>query len=224
MNTSPTIAELTKALSKAQGQFDHAKKDVKNEFFKSKYADLASVIDAVKKPLSDNGLAVIQTTEFTEDGKMHLITLLSHISGEWINGRFPINPIKSDPQGIGSAMTYARRYAYLAITGIASEDDDGNAASDKREKEAPKELNPATKTANQKAAVTKMLASIDKQANEKDVDAEYKRALDWAENNGFTKLNLDALAMQRDNTKQRFSNEFQDGELDKQFTDKMEIE
>lgn len=127
-NMSSSIAEITKALSKAQGQFDHAKKDVKNEFFKSRYADLASVIDVAKKPLSDNGLAVIQTTKLIE-GRLSLITTLSHSSGEWIKGEYPINPTKNDPQGMGSAMTYARRYAFSAITGIASEDDDGNAAS-----------------------------------------------------------------------------------------------
>lgn len=129
-NASGSIAKLTDALSKAQGAFDHAKKDVANEFFKSKYADLASVIDAAKKPLADNGLAVIQTTEIEGDAIV-LVTLLSHSSGEWIKGRYPVKPVKNDPQGLGSALTYARRYAFSAITGIASEDDDGNAASGK---------------------------------------------------------------------------------------------
>jgi hypothetical protein len=126
---SESIKELSTALSKAQGEFYHAKKDVNNTFFKSKYADLASVIDAAKKPLSDNGLAVIQITDFTENGDTYLITTLSHSSGEWISGRYPIKPVKADPQGMGSAITYARRYAFSAITGIAADDDDGNAAS-----------------------------------------------------------------------------------------------
>lgn len=126
---SISIAKLSEALSKAQGDFDHAKKDVKNDFFKSNYADLASVIGAAKKPLAANGLAVIQITNFDGTGKMILMTTLSHSSGEWISSVYPINPVKQDPQGIGSALTYARRYSFSAITGIASDDDDGNAAS-----------------------------------------------------------------------------------------------
>ncbi|CAM6005666.1 unnamed protein product [Sphagnum balticum] len=129
MNKSETIGELTKALAKAQGAFEHASKETRNEFFKSKYANLANVIDAAKKPLADNGLAVFQSTDTDENGKVFLITILSHSSGEWISGKYPIAPIKQDPQGYGSAFTYARRYAFSAITGIAADDDDGNAAS-----------------------------------------------------------------------------------------------
>ena len=122
-NMSPTIGKLVEALSKAQAKFDHAKKEVKNDFFKSKYADLASVIDAVRIPLSENGLAVIQTTGIVAE-KVVLTTLLAHTSGEWMRAEYPINPIKQDPQGFGSALTYARRYCFSSITGIASEDDD----------------------------------------------------------------------------------------------------
>lgn len=126
---SESTKEIALALSKAQGQFDHAKKDVKNEFFKSKYADLASVIDAAKKPLSDNGLAVVQVVDADNEGGIYLETTLLHSSGEWISGRYPIKPTKTDPQAVGSAITYARRYAFSAMTGIAADDDDGNAAS-----------------------------------------------------------------------------------------------
>lgn len=129
MNTSEQINELAAAMAKAQGAFDHAKKDVANAFFKSKYADLASVIDAAKKPLADNGLTVIQTTEFDESHGVILVTTLAHSSGQWITGRYPIHPVKNDPQSFGSAITYARRYCFSAITGIAADDDDGNAAS-----------------------------------------------------------------------------------------------
>lgn len=132
---SPTIGKLAEALSKAQGEFEHAKKAVDNAFFKSKYADLASVIDAAREPLAKNGLSVIQTTK-TMDGKVTLVTMLSHSSGEWIRGEYPINPTKQDPQGYGSAFTYARRYCFSAITGIASDDDDGNAASQPAKKES----------------------------------------------------------------------------------------
>ena len=129
---SEQIKELATALSKAQGQFDHAQKSVKNEFFKSKYADLASVIDAAKKPLSDNGLSVAQNLDTDANGNVILITMLLHSSGEFITGSYPVRPVKTDPQSMGSAITYARRYAFSAITGIAADDDDGNAASSQK--------------------------------------------------------------------------------------------
>lgn len=128
---SQSIAALAAALSKAQGQFEHAKKDANNPFFKSKYADLASVIDAAKPHLAANGLAVVQTTNFTEHG-LFLVTSLIHESGEYICGEYPIKPTKDDPQSMGSAVSYARRYTFSAITGIAADDDDGNKASEKK--------------------------------------------------------------------------------------------
>lgn len=131
---SESIKELAAALAKAQGMLDHAKKDVKNEYFKSKYADLASCIDAAKQALSENGLAVIQLTDITDYGLI-LRTTLMHSSGEWVSGIYPIDPVKKDPQGYGSAITYARRYAFCAITGVAADDDDGNAAAQKPSKE-----------------------------------------------------------------------------------------
>lgn len=130
---SESINELASALSKAQGEFDHAKKDVNNAFFKSKYADLASCIDAARVQLSKHGLSVVQVTSM-DNGSMMLETRLLHSSGQWIGGIYPINPVKNDPQGLGSAITYARRYCFCAITGIASDDDDGNAASGNQSK------------------------------------------------------------------------------------------
>lgn len=221
MNTSPTIAELTKALSKAQGQFDHAKKDVKNEFFKSKYADLASVIDAAKKPLADNGLAVIQTTEFSDDGKVHLLTLLSHVSGEWIQGRYPINPTKQDPQGFGSAMTYARRYAFSAITGIAAEDDDGNADSSKNE-------NATAKPKKDKVLsqwIEKAIGDMNKAASLDDLAKIYRLAMKHGIESGYDENDLGLLTVQKDNKKAFLEKQpTVDEDLDKQFTDKMERE
>jgi hypothetical protein len=128
---SETIAELAKALAAAQGEMGHATKDVSNTFFKSKYADLPAVIDAARPALAKNGLAVVQVTEFDEQGNVGLMTQLMHSSGQWVRGWYPIRPVKNDPQGIGSALTYARRYSYQGMAGIASaaDDDDGNAAS-----------------------------------------------------------------------------------------------
>ena len=129
MEKSDNINELATALSKAQGIMENAKKDSENPFFHSKYAGLASVIDTAKKPLSEHGLSVIQLA--ASDGEtVRINTLLLHSSGQWIGDTLVLKPVKTDPQGMGSAITYGRRYAYSSIIGMASEeDDDGNAAS-----------------------------------------------------------------------------------------------
>jgi hypothetical protein len=128
MNKSDTIGQLALALSKAQGQMKFAAKDAANPFFKSKYADLASVIEAIKVPLSANGIAFVQATDF-EDSAVIVETILLHESGEWISGKLRMQPTKNDPQGVGSAVTYAKRYGLQAIAGVPSDDDDGNAAT-----------------------------------------------------------------------------------------------
>lgn len=128
MKTSESINEISAALAKAQGEMTNALKDKANPFFKSTYADLASVLDACKQPLSKNGLSVVQVHDMLEDGTMILVTRLCHSSGQWVEGRMPMYPTKKDSQGIGSASTYCRRYALAAMVGIGSEDDDGNAA------------------------------------------------------------------------------------------------
>lgn len=127
MLSSESIAALMPALIKAQSAFAPAVKAKVNPHFKSKYVPLDAVIDAIAQPLRDNGIAIVQQTDI-EDARTVLITRLVHESGEWIAGRYPVHPVKADPQGEGSALTYARRYALMAIAGIAPEDDDGNAA------------------------------------------------------------------------------------------------
>ena len=169
MNKSESIGELAAALAKAQGEFKHAKKDVANLFFKSKYADLSSVIDAAKKPLSDNGLAVIQTMAIKESGVV-LITTLAHSSGQWIEGSYPISPIKNDPQAYGSACTYARRYCFSAITGIAADDDDGNAASGKTDTKAKIEVNKQSKFIDEQNPLQPKINELKRLASEDDVD------------------------------------------------------
>jgi len=128
MQKSDSIVELTKALVKAQSSYNALIKDSKNPFFKSKYADLAACIECTREPLARNGLAVMQSTEVDGD-KTVVETILAHISGEWIAGRYPLTPIKNDCQGLGAALTYARRYSLTAMLGIAAEDDDGETAS-----------------------------------------------------------------------------------------------
>jgi len=128
MYQSEQIDALAAALAKAQGQISPAIKDSSNPFFKSKYADLASVWQACKEPLSKNGLAVIQATSYI-DGHLTLVTTLAHASGQWMRSFMPIVTEKQNAQGIGSAITYMRRYCLSAMVGITcDEDDDGNAA------------------------------------------------------------------------------------------------
>lgn len=137
MNQSESIAKLSEALAKAQGVMEGASKYSNNPFFHSKYADLASVWDACRKPLADNGLSVVQTADFIPEhpDMVCIETILCHASGEWIKGRLAVKPVKSDPQGVGSCITYLRRYSLQSIVGIAPEDDDGNAASGKPTKQ-----------------------------------------------------------------------------------------
>ena len=136
MNQSESIAALAAALSKAQASITGALKDSANPFFKSKYADLASCWDACRKPLTDNGLAVIQTIEPGE-GRAVLVTTLCHASGEWIKSYCPILTKDDSPQALGSAITYARRYALAAMCGLAQVDDDAEAAQGRHKVSAP---------------------------------------------------------------------------------------
>lgn len=129
-NQSQSITKIATAMVKVQKIITNAKKDRENPFFKSQYADLNAVWEACRKPLTDNGLSVIQTSEPTDGSMIALRTTLLHESGEYLSGVLCLKPTKADPQQLGSAMTYARRYALSAIVGICSEDDDdGNAAS-----------------------------------------------------------------------------------------------
>lgn len=136
MKTSEQINEIAAALSKAQGTMKNAHLNKVNPHFKSKYADLAGIRDAVTPALSQNGIAVVQGTDF-DDGQFVVVTRLVHSSGQWFESRFPIAIDK--PQAMGSAYTYAKRYSLSAICNIAAdEDDDANAANDSKPPEAPK--------------------------------------------------------------------------------------
>jgi len=130
MTHSAQIDELSTALSKAQGLIEGAKKDAANPFFKSKYADLASVWDACRAALAVNGLAVIQSPA-AEGTRVSVDTLLTHSSGQWVAGTVSVTAKEDSPQAIGSAITYLRRYALQSFVGVAPEDDDANAASAK---------------------------------------------------------------------------------------------
>jgi len=149
---SDAVNELFTALAIAQGAVKKAVKDTKNEFFKSTYADLESVWDVVREPFSTNGLAVIQIP--TSDGdKAGVVTIMTHKSGQYISGKLLLKFVKNDPQGMGSCITYARRYALAAFAGIAQTDDDGNAASGLPNNMTSKK-EPASKPATAPAAAT----------------------------------------------------------------------
>jgi len=123
MEKSETIGKLTLALSKVQAQLKPAKENSKNPFFKSSYADLGAVWDSVRKLLAENELAIIQMP--TDVGG--LTTILSHSSGEYMSSTMYI-PSKEDAHGVGSAISYARRYALASVVGVVTGDDDGNGA------------------------------------------------------------------------------------------------
>tara|TARA_R110002110_G_scaffold415850_1_gene657992 strand:+ start:23149 stop:23670 length:522 start_codon:yes stop_codon:yes gene_type:complete len=128
MNKSESIKELATALNKAQNEMGGAIKDANNPFFKSKYADLGSVVKAIKEPFANNGLSYSQFP-ITDGDRVGIDTILMHSSGEWLSQSFTVKLTKQDAQGAGSAITYCRRYGLQAIAGVPSEDDDGQAAS-----------------------------------------------------------------------------------------------
>ncbi len=129
MENSAEVNELFKALVKAQSEFSVIPKGADNPFFKSKYAALPDVVQAATPILARNGLAISQLVT-NVDGKDALTTVLLHESGQYLSSTAPLHLVKNDPQAHGSAITYMRRYAFMAILGlVADEDDDGNAAS-----------------------------------------------------------------------------------------------
>lgn len=123
---SETIDKLAKALMAFQTKVGKVTKDATNPFFKSKYASLEAVIDAIKGPLADAKLSYVQLPT----GENQLVTILMHESGEFMESTIKMTPKTNDPQGQGSAITYMRRYALSAMLGLATEDDDdGNSAT-----------------------------------------------------------------------------------------------
>lgn len=130
MEHSESIQELATALAKAQAAIQPAAKDKTNPAFRSRYADLTSIWEACREPLNTNGLSIIQMPGNDGDGRIALTTMLLHSSGQWIRTTVSTRIVKDDPQGVGSGLTYLRRYALAAMVGVvADEDDDGNRAS-----------------------------------------------------------------------------------------------
>lgn len=127
MNMSDDISALAAALSKAQGAIDDASKGSLNPHFRSKYADLAAVRSVIREPLAVNDLSIVQLPK-TVQGGVEVTTMLLHKSGQWISSVLFMPSGKMDAHGLGSAISYARRYSIMSILSLAAEDDDGNAA------------------------------------------------------------------------------------------------
>lgn len=164
---------LAKAFIAAQKASEAIKKANTNPAFKSKYADLAAVVEAVVPALNSAGVGVMQFP--TYDGDMvGVTTTLIHESGASVTSTLLMRPSKSDPQGVGSATTYARRYSLLAMTGAAPEDDDGAAASGPRQTVEPKRADPAPPSLSERA--TRFEATLRGCKTQPDRDKAYKLA------------------------------------------------
>jgi hypothetical protein len=156
------IKNIAAALVKAQKAFGPALKDKTNPAFRSKYADLGACIEAVQDALNSNGIALLQQTK-EDDSGVTVETVFLHESGEaWSSGPLHVPAAKQDPQGYGSALTYARRYSLMAACGIAPEDDDGNAASQPRQPGRPQAANtgPAHGDTSPRARAARIVAGV----------------------------------------------------------------
>ncbi|WP_332691676.1 ERF family protein [Devosia sp.] len=158
MNRSDSIAKIAPALVKALALIEGAAKTKTNGGFKTKYADLETVIDASRDILTAHGLTLIQLPGACIGGVLNLETILLHESGEYISGEMGIALGKTDPQGVGSALTYARRYAQMAALNMAAVDDDAEAAhgrgANQNARQAPSAPPaPALTVADAKAAI-----------------------------------------------------------------------
>jgi hypothetical protein len=157
MNTqSESINELALALSKAQAENGTVSKDAKNPFYKNNYATLAQVWETVRPILTSHGLSVVQMPSHDENG-YYVESMLIHSSGQWIKSKTYMKPVKDDPQGIGSLISYARRYALQSLVMVCPDDDDGEAAMGRNTAPVVK----ATVTKVIKPAATKWYADIE---------------------------------------------------------------
>lgn len=171
MNMSETVSKLFTALAKAQGEVENASKSSVNPHFRSKYADLAEILNTVRPVFASNGLSVVQFPSF--DGTyVSVETVLTHSSGEWMSGVISAPVSKLDAQGVGSATTYMRRYALAAAAGVAQEDDDANLAVAGKPQERPQKShvpqakNKAKNTQRQSAAPQSEVDALTKKIEE----------------------------------------------------------
>jgi hypothetical protein len=163
---TPIGKQIAAAFVKAQKAFGPALKTSLNPHFRSKYADLSNCVEAVIGALNDNGIGLMQRTYESKDGVM-VETVFIHESGETMEcGLLHVPASKQDPQGYGSALTYARRYSLLAATGLAPEDDDGNSASRRTTVESKVDA----------SQMTDYIAAIDASASKEELQTTYAAA------------------------------------------------
>lgn len=164
--TSPTIAALAAALATAQGAMHPALKDSANPFYKSKYADLASIDHVVRAPLAAAGLAIFSAPVSAEAGRLTLVTRLMHGSGEWMQWAITVGLKDAGPQALGSAITYLRRYTISAALNVVTDDDDGERAEGREDRTRPvaPPLPPQPGTGNPKMAADIARAKAEAQA------------------------------------------------------------
>lgn len=168
MNLDHATPELFAALSLAQGEIENAAKSSTNPHFRSKYADLAEVLNTIRPVFSKHGLSIIQSTSF--DGSLvHVECIVACKTGGYITSTASCVPAKTDAQGIGAATTYLRRYSLAAMAGIAQEDDDGNSAS--HGKTTPATVRNAEKITDDQAA--NLQAMIDEVGADKEAFLKY---------------------------------------------------
>jgi hypothetical protein len=151
LNASPELGKLFEALSKAQAEIKPAKIDMENPYYKSKYASLKSCQEAYRAPLAKFGLAIVQQV-YSEQDAYYVRTVLGHSSGQWMSNVFKLIVGKRDMQGLGSAITYGRRYGANALVGVVdTEDDDGNnSLPPKGDNKPPQKTQPKTKAQDKK--------------------------------------------------------------------------
>lgn len=168
---SETLKEISKALSLFAIKVESIRKDANNPFFKSQYATLSNIIESTRDALSESGLSVSQFPI----GEHSLITILMHESGEWIQSEYTMRPTKNDPQGIGSVITYMRRYALASILNLSiQEDDDANEASTPVAKKEAKEDDREWLNKNTEAFLKVVEYMRGENANIKAVESKYR--------------------------------------------------
>lgn len=215
------MKEIAAALVKAQKGFSPALKSADNPFFKSKYADLGACVDAVLDSLHANGIALVQNCHESTDGVI-VETVFVHESGESLStGKLHVPAAKHDPQGYGSALTYARRYSLMAACGIAPEDDDGNAAAKAVEKKG--KTNPPKNVLGKKPYLMGDGITISKE-REGELEGVLARTLKWCSEERWADALLEMDNNAQDNEEKLFMWSFLDSKQRSAITKEVEIQ
>ena len=179
MNKSDSIIKFAPAFLKAQKAIRAAVKADVNPFYKKHYATIESVIDASKKPLNDNGIAVLQSVGNLDSGETYIETMLLHESGEFLSDKMKVTMEKEGPQGQGSAITYARRYSLQSMVLLPAEDDDAESATIRDKKPNPKTDKPVPMSKLQQEELMEFVNKLP--------DKESKSLLIWMKKGGINR-------------------------------------